>query len=135
MLGKVECRHCQISSRERGGFPSRTRRRADLKRQEVINYPVCSQNISFFEFLITLQLFPYYPILLLLNSAQGHRLTVFNSSPILSYLPPVMFLLQTTLLQSLSSRLPMVSILLKSAVAVPRLILLSGSAASDTSDH
>ena len=134
MLGKVECRRCQISSRKRGGSSSRLKKKGTSKGRK-------SQLPSLFTepFLDPIHppAIPYYRAPFIAKECSGSLwLTVVNSSPpILSYLPPFMFPPQTTLPQLPSSRLPMISILLKSTVRVSRLILLNGSAASDISDH
>lgn len=70
----------------------------------------------------------------MLKSAQGHCDSL-SSILLLPFSPTyhqLGFHPQTTLPQLLSSRLPMISILLKSTVRVSRLILLNGSAASDS---
>lgn len=118
MLGKVECRHCQISSRERGGSPSRLQKKGTSKGRKSSTTQYVHRTLSWPHSPSSYSLLP--DPFIAKQCSGSLWLTVFNSSPpILSYLPPVMFLLQTTLLQSLSSRLPMVSILLKSAVEFP----------------
>lgn len=118
MLGKVECRHCQISSRETGGSPSRLQKKGTSKGRKSSTTQYVHRTLSWPH---SPSSYSLLPAPFIAKQCSGSLwLTVFNSSPpILSYLPPVMFLLQTTLLQLLSSRLPMVSILLKSAVEFP----------------
>ena len=118
MLGKVECRRCQISSRERGGSPGRLQKKGTSKGRKSSTTQYVHRTLSW---PIHPPAIPYYPAPFIAKQCSGSLwLTVFNSSPpILSCLPPIMFLPQTTLLQLLSSRLPMISILLKSTVEFP----------------